>query len=62
MPPVLLYEIHAGPGRDRIITGRGENETIYARDGQRDVICVGGSEGGAVFLDRKDEFRFNCGP
>jgi hypothetical protein len=54
--------VYAGDGRDKIFTGRGSNEFIDTSDGQRDVICVGGSESGSLEADRQDELRFNCGP
>ena len=51
--------IYGGDRRDKIFTGRGDNETVYTEDGQKDVICVGGSQGGALFGDEQDELRFS---
>ena len=48
-----------GPGNDRIFDRSGNDNRIFAKDGQRDLICIAGGSGEIVSSDRQDRFIFN---
>jgi len=47
-----------GPGNDRIIAGTGDDNSIYAQDGEQDLICADRGSG-TIQSDPEDEFVFN---
>ena len=51
--------LYGGPGNDTIIAGTGFRHDIYARDGEKDLICVDRRGSGSLQLDREDRFIFN---
>jgi Ca2+-binding RTX toxin-like protein len=42
-----------GPGNDRIFDSSGNNNRIYARDDEQDLICIAGGSG-EIVKDRQD--------
>ncbi len=52
-------KLYGGPGHDRIFDKSGEDNRIYAGDGEQDLICVNRGSGEIVTFDRQDTFIFN---